>query len=95
MGTVTTYGDITARSVRWLVFRKVKAILTRLSGVHDITDATPLGPTGLDLDSLDRIQVAVELEEAFGIEIPDDDVDDPRMGTAGGIVAYIEGRLGR
>lgn len=76
-----------------MIRTQVHAILAKISGGSDITDETSLGRGGLDLDSLDKIQVAVDLEEAFNIEIPDDDVDDPRLGTAAGIVAYIEGRV--
>jgi len=48
----------------------------------------------LALDSLDCIELAMQLEEEFGIDIPDADVDRPELGTIGGLVTYIEGRIG-
>ncbi len=78
-------------ALRQLITEAVHAILAKISG-ESITDETSLND--LHLDSLDKIQVAVDLEEAFSIEIPDDDIDDPRLGYAAGIVAYVEGKVG-
>lgn len=52
-----------------------------------VADATPL-----ELDSLDLIETALIVEEEFGIEIPDDHVDSPALGTVAGLVAYVEGK---
>lgn len=49
----------------------------------------------LDLDSLDRIELAMQLEEVFDISIPDEAVDNPVLGTVVGLVAYIEAVLER
>ncbi len=61
-------------------------------------DAQTRGCVGLD--SLDRVEIVMALEDEFDIEIPDDDVEPPVsatsayvFGTLGGITAYIEGRL--
>lgn len=51
------------------------------------------GTQHLDFDSLDRLELVMKLEEHFGIEIPDTDVDDPELGTVSGVVAYIDRRL--
>jgi len=51
------------------------------------------GTQHLDFDSLDRIELAMKLEEHFGIDIPDADVDQPELGTVSGVVAYISRRL--
>lgn len=84
------------------VAAKVNAILVDLSGVKEFPADISLGrnPTGhqkgvrsLGLDSLDRILAATRLEEAFGIQISDDDFTRDEMNTPAGIVAYIEGRL--
>ncbi len=47
----------------------------------------------LKFDSLDKVDLALALEEHFGIDIPDRQVDDPNMGTARGIAAWIDARL--
>ena len=37
----------------------------------DIDDAAPLFGEGLGLDSLDALQLAMSIEEAFGVRIPE------------------------
>jgi acyl carrier protein len=80
---------------------KVRALLARFSGVPaaDIGMDQPLSANahdgGLDLDSLDRIELAIGIGEEFGFDIPDDHVDRPELGTMGGLAAYVEGRLER
>jgi len=39
----------------------------------DIEDDAPLFGEGLGLDSLDALQLAVAVEERFGVRIPEDD----------------------
>lgn len=82
------------------VSTQVEIIARELSGVcklHSIHNETKLADAvemgGLDLDSMDRVLLAMKLEEEFGIEIPDDDVDKGALGTFGGLVAYVQGRL--
>lgn len=77
---------------------KVRAIIGELSGTDDFADDTPLGGApfeqrGLCLESLDRIELVIALEEAFNIDIPDSDFTSAEMGTPGGIVAYLEQRM--
>lgn len=62
-------------------------------GMGEPTTETRPGIKGLEFDSLDRIELAMNLGEHFGIDIPDEDVDRPEMGTAAGIAAYIDGKL--
>ncbi len=40
---------------------------------ESIDDEAPLFGEGLGLDSLDALQLAVAVEERFGVEIPEDD----------------------
>jgi acyl carrier protein len=47
----------------------------------------------LELDSLDRVSLAMKLEDEFHIEIPDAEVDDPAIDHVGGLVAFIQGKL--
>ena len=42
----------------------------------------------LGADSLDTVELIMELEEEFGIEIPDDDAE--KITTVGSAVEYIE-----
>jgi acyl carrier protein len=41
-------------------------------------------------DSLDTVELIMEFEEEFGIEIPDEDAE--KMTTVGAAVEYIDGK---
>jgi acyl carrier protein len=74
---------------------RIEAILRRYSGCGEsfpIRTLTSL-ERDLELDSLDRIEIGQALEEEFGLEIPDDHLDLPPMGTFGGLCEYIERRI--
>lgn len=47
----------------------------------------------LSADSLDSIELAMELENTFGIEIPDEDMKG--MATVGDVVEYVASRTGK
>ena len=47
----------------------------------------------LGLDSLDHVEIIVQLEDAFGYEIPDSDYE--KLLTPNEIVNYLEKRLGQ
>ena len=71
------------------VTTKVKAIIVDKLGV-DETEATNEASFTNDLgaDSLDTVELIMEFEEEFGIEIPDDDAEN--ITTVGSAVDYIE-----
>lgn len=80
------------------VIDRIKFILTDLTGLEfdAIADDAPLRPGkpgSLELDSIDRMEFAMELEDEFQIEIPDDDCDQIDASVTG-VVAYINRRLG-
>ena len=72
------------------VREKVTAIIIDLWGVEQsqITDDAGL-VENLGADSLDIVELTMELEEAFKIEIPDNYSDNWQNGTFGDVVAYI------
>jgi acyl carrier protein len=45
----------------------------------------------LGLDSLSMLEMVFEVEEAFNLEIPDDDLS--KVTTVGDVVTYVESRL--
>lgn len=45
----------------------------------------------LGLDSLDQVEIIVQLEDAFGYEIPDSDYE--KLNTPAEIASYIQKRL--
>jgi acyl carrier protein len=55
----------------------------------DIPDDLPRFGQGLRLDSLDALQLAVALEERYGVEIPDDEAGRSVFATVNSIAAYV------
>jgi hypothetical protein len=54
---------------------------------------SPTPPTPIGLDSLDLVQLTMELEQEFGIQISDDEADDMRINHVGGLVAFVQGKV--
>jgi acyl carrier protein len=58
---------------------------------EDVTRDARLGEQ-LGADSLDAVQLTIELEEAFGIEIPDEDAQ--QLIRVGHVIDYITAHAG-
>jgi Phosphopantetheine attachment site. len=69
----------------------VEEVLEAIKKAKVITNADKLDPSVLlseqDVDSLDLSGMLLSIEEAFGIEIPDEDIDG--IQTINDIVVYI------
>nr|WP_300005127.1 acyl carrier protein [Tissierella sp.] len=74
-----------------MIFEKIKAIVAEQLGVEaeDITLETSM-MKDLDADSLDAVEIIMELEDEFDIEIPDEDAES--FNSIGEIVEYIESK---
>ena len=68
---------------------KVKAIIVDKLGV-DEADVKPEASFTNDLgaDSLDTVELIMEFEKEFGVNIPDDQAE--KIGTGGDAISYIE-----
>lgn len=55
----------------------------------DIDDAAPLFGAGLGLDSLDALQLAMSVEEKFGVRIPEGDEARPIFASVNSLVDHI------
>ena len=68
---------------------KVKAIIVDKLGV-DGADVKPEAGFTNDLgaDSLDTVELIMEFEKEFGVNIPDDQAE--KIGTVGDAISYIE-----
>jgi acyl carrier protein len=55
----------------------------------DIDDAAPLFGEGLGLDSLDALQLAMSIEERFGVRIPEGAEARPIFASVNAIVDHI------
>ncbi|MCD7971107.1 MAG: acyl carrier protein [Candidatus Azobacteroides sp.] len=68
---------------------KVKAIIVDKLGVEE-SEVTPAASFTNDLgaDSLDTVEMIMEFEKEFGIQIPDDQAE--KITTVGDAISYIE-----
>ncbi len=72
-------------------FDKVKEVIVDKLGVEE--DKITMEASFVDdlgADSLDTVELIMELEEEFGIEIPDEDAEN--MTTVGAAVEYIDSK---
>ena len=74
-----------------MVLEKVKAILAEQFDVEEdkITADTDL-QEDLGADSLDVVDLLMNIDDEFGVEVPDEDVE--KVKTVEDLVAYIEAR---
>ena len=72
---------------------KVKQIIVEQLGVDEaeVTETASF-VDDLGADSLDTVELVMALEEAFGIEIPDEDAE--KIGTVKDAIEYIEKKKG-
>ena len=68
---------------------RVKTIIVDKLGV-DESQVTPAAAftTDLGADSLDTVELIMEFEKAFDIQIPDEDAE--KIATVGDAISYIE-----
>ncbi|HBG71678.1 MAG: acyl carrier protein [Bacteroidetes bacterium GWF2_43_63] len=71
------------------IAEKVKAIIVDKLGV-DAAEVKPEASFTNDLgaDSLDQVELIMEFEKAFELQIPDDQAE--KIGTVGEAIKYIE-----
>ena len=70
-------------------FNKVKEVIIDKLGVEeDVIKLEAHFVDDLGADSLDTVELIMELEEEFGIEIPDEDAEN--ITTVGAAVDYVE-----
>lgn len=72
-----------------MVLEKVKAILAEQFDVEEdkVTADTDL-QEDLGADSLDVVDLLMSIEDEFGVEVPDDELENIK--TVGSLVSYIE-----
>jgi acyl carrier protein len=61
--------------------------------VTDLDDSTELGPAGLDLESLALAELAVRLEDQFGLKFSDDDMESLGLMSVGEFTVAMSERL--
>jgi acyl carrier protein len=80
--------------------REIKELLVSeldLSGrsADDIDENAPLFGEGLGLDSLDALQIAMSVEERFGVRIPEGKEAHPIFRSVATLAAYVAENGGR
>ena len=72
-----------------MVLEKVKAILAEQFDVEEdkVTADTDL-QEDLGADSLDVVDLLMSIEDEFGVEVPDNEIENIK--TVGSLVSYIE-----
>lgn len=70
----------------------IEALDLRGKAEADIADDLPLFGDGLKLDSLDALQLAVALEERYGVEIPEDEAGRSIFASVNAIAAFVASR---
>ena len=75
---------------------QVKAAIVRCLRMpiqlEEIRDDLPLFDQGLGLDSIDALEIVLELQRSFGVEIDDEQVGRRVLRDVRTIVAFIESR---
>ena len=71
------------------VFDKVKAIVVEQLGVEAVDVKQETSFEELNADSLDIVELIMALEEAFDLDIPDEEAE--KIRTVGDAVTYIKG----
>ena len=70
---------------------KVKEIIVNKLGVDEAQITTEASFTNdLGADSLDTVELVMEFEKAFNLQIPDEDAE--KMQTVGDAIKYIESK---
>lgn len=75
-----------------LVRTTITGQLARFHCEVEVTDDSRLVDGGLKLDSLDLVEIAMDLEEQLDIEIPDDELD--AVSTVGDLIAHLAAKPG-
>lgn len=87
--------DLTAAMKRLAIVDRIRGVLVKVSGQSQETmPETARLHEDLELNSLERIETAMMLEDEFEIALSDDDVDKACMSTVGGIADYLIGERG-
>ena len=81
---------------RQLLARQVKEAIVRCLrmpiAAEEIKDDMPLFDEGLGLDSIDALEIVLELQRSFSVEITDEEVGKRVLRSVTTIVDFIESR---
>ncbi|MEE1816880.1 acyl carrier protein [Streptomyces sp. NPDC004288] len=67
----------------------IEALQNMNYDVTDVTGETPLGPAGLDLESLSVAEIAIQVEDTYGVKFEEDEMETVALLTVSGLVQEI------
>ena len=71
----------------------VEALAAMNYDVSEVTGDTDLGPAGLDLESLAVAELAVQVEDKFGVKFTDEDTEQLALMTLDEFAAEVSSRI--
>jgi acyl carrier protein len=71
----------------------IEALAAMNYDVSDVTGDTDLGPAGLDLESLAVAELAVQVEDKFGVKFTDEDTEQLALMTLDEFAAEVSSRI--
>jgi len=72
----------------------IEALRAMNYDVSEVTGDTDLGPAGLDLESLAVAELAVQVEDKFGVKFTDEDTEQLALMTLDEFAAEVTARIG-
>lgn len=60
--------------------------------VTDVTGDTPLGSNGLDMESLSVAEIAIQVEDTYGVKFDEDEMETVALLTVAGLVKEVVDR---
>ena len=90
---------IVPRQMSEAIRQQIKELIVRELNLEgrdpaSIEDESPLFGEGLGLDSLDALQLAMSIEERFGVRIPEGDEARPIFRSVASLAEYVSARQG-
>jgi acyl carrier protein len=75
-----------------MYFEKIVELVKEHLALDDVSNITPQTSLmgDLEVDSLDAVEIVMKIEDTFGIEIPDEDVN--QFKNLGDIANYIKAK---
>jgi acyl carrier protein len=67
----------------------IEALKNMNYDVADVTGDTPLGPAGLDMESLSLAEIAIQVEDTYGVKFDEDEMESVALMTVAGLVKEI------
>jgi acyl carrier protein len=70
----------------------IEALKNMNYDVTEVTGDTPLGPAGLDLESLSVAEIAIQVEDEYGVKFEEDEMETVALLTVAGLAKEITDR---